>query len=846
MNTIRLHGSRRAHLTHFPTLWVAFSLGLISCTKVPEQQDPKSERDTHASEDPSLHETTGASPQSSSTQEQSQTPSDDTNSTSFTPDATEQTSTSSKSADQSSTASETPTFDIPDFAPEPTDLDYSIIVENPSDQPLTNVPITYGQVFLEGDVPAGHSLQGKINDTPVLIQVDKKSTHSDKSLRHAVLSLVVPSIGPGESIVVKTPAYQGESNNNPAEISALIATGLSSTLTLDVQERVDPNMPQEPGNTKVVQYKVELQDLFQTGIVERWLSGPVVTEWMTSGSLKRVSDDAEHPHLSARFHIRYYPATSSIRVDLAVENNWAFAEKPQNIYYDADFKINGTTRFSIDHLPHFKQSRWRKTYWVNGVPKVDIKHRPEVLIDSKAVPHYDRRLIGKLDPSILKSQNKAWTDEVLEHCAHFRGGSKSCNPPLAPETRLYRLSRKQPMGKGLVFYTGMASPGDTDMLGPLPTWSAAYVLDQNPFTKEAMLGTGDLGGSWGIHYRDRSTGLPLSMQAHPRATIDSRFESKNELLPLCTKSFSEDSLECAVLYKPDTAHQPSLAYLPYLVTGDYYYLEEMQFWATYNALANRPEYRKFEKGIFANFEDRGQAWTLRKLARVAAFTPDDHALKSEFVAMLDANLDHYSDLYLKKEPNGFGSLISRIYPRSSPWMDDFFTWAIQMTANLGFEKAKAFAKWKGSFPVMRMGRGSENDNDFCYIFAPAYHLRIGAGTGLDDVETVGMFKTIKEVYEATNNKDINPSPNIEEIQFDDGGFPCGSQEMADHLGIPLGYLVNKPTASAGYVSILQMALASAVDAGTPAAREAWVRYQSLAAHPAGAKNPKYVITPRKL
>lgn len=826
MRKSKLQGFSRSATRKNATLYFTLSLSLVGCTKDPQTNDA----------DSPLRETDGTGTETLGIQ---------------TPNAshqsgTEDASSTSPESNGSHTGPGTPTFDIPDFVPEPTNLDYSIIVENPSNKPLNSVPITYGQVFLAGDVPEGHSLQGKINDKPVLIQVDAKSTHNDKSLRHAVISLVIPSIGAGESIVVQTPAYKGDSENNPAKISALVDSGLNSTLTLDVQERLDPTKPQEAGNTQTVQYQIVLRDLMTEDKVQRWLSGPVTTEWMTSGSLKRVSDNVEHPHLSARFHLRYYPSTSSIRVDLTVENNWAFAEKPQNIYYDADFKINGSTRFSIEHLPHFKHSRWRKTFWVNEVPKVDIKHRSKALIDSKAVPHYDRRLIGNLDPYILKTQTRAWTDEVLEHCAHYRGGSKSCNPPLAPETRLYRLSRTQPMGKGLVFYTGMASPGDTDMLGPLPTWSAAYVLDQNPFTKEAMLGTGDLGGSWGIHYRDRGTGLPLSMQSHPRATIDTRFEQKNELLPTCKKSFPEDSLECAILYKPDTAHQPSLAYLPYLVTGDYYYLEEMQFWATYNALANRPEYRKFEKGIFANFEDRGQAWTLRKLARVAAFTPDDHPLKAEFLEMLDANLDHYTEIYINNEPNGFGSLISRIYPRSSPWMDDFFTWAIQMTANLGFEKAKALAKWKGNFPVMRMGRGSENDNDYCYIFAPAYHMRIGAGTGLDDVDSVGMFKTIKEVYDATNNKDIHPSPNQEEIQFDDGGFACGSQEMADHLGIPLGHLINKPTASAGYVSILQMALASAVDAGTPNALEAWSRYLSLKAHPQGAKNPKYVITPRKL
>ncbi len=31
-----------------------------------------------------------------------------------------------------------------------------------------------------------------------------------------------------------------------------------------------------------------------------------------------------------------------------------------------------------------------------------------------------------------------------------------------------------------------------------------------------------------------------------------------------------------------------MAYLPYLVTGDYFYLEELQFWASWNVFALEP------------------------------------------------------------------------------------------------------------------------------------------------------------------------------------------------------------------------------------------------------------------
>ena len=35
-------------------------------------------------------------------------------------------------------------------------------------------------------------------------------------------------------------------------------------------------------------------------------------------------------------------------------------------------------------------------------------------------------------------------------------------------------------------------------------------------------------------------------------------------------------------WTPDVSHQASFAYIPYLITGDLYYLEETVFWASWN------------------------------------------------------------------------------------------------------------------------------------------------------------------------------------------------------------------------------------------------------------------------
>src|SRR5262249_45720206 len=89
---------------------------------------------------------------------------------------------------------------------------------------------------------------------------------------------------------------------------------------------------------------------------------------------------------------------------------------------------------------------------------------------------------------------------------------------------------------------------------------------------------------------------------------------------------------------PDNAHQPSLAYVPYLLTGDRYYADEMAFWANYGMLRTYPaDGLRSNVGVLDNNEVRGYGWSLRNIADAAAYTPDE-ALRSYFAEKVNANL----------------------------------------------------------------------------------------------------------------------------------------------------------------------------------------------------------------
>jgi hypothetical protein len=73
----------------------------------------------------------------------------------------------------------------------------------------------------------------------------------------------------------------------------------------------------------------------------------------------------------------------------------------------------------------------------------------------------------------------------------------------------------------------------------------------------------------------------------------------------------------------DNAHQPSLAFVPYLMTGDRYFLDEMKYWANFTLLSTfQDSYSKRRggsAGLLAPNEVRGIGWALRNLADTAAY-----------------------------------------------------------------------------------------------------------------------------------------------------------------------------------------------------------------------------------
>jgi hypothetical protein len=647
----------------------------------------------------------------------------------------------------------------------------------------TDVPVTFGQVFAVGHLLRTQGLSGRLDDgTTIPLQVDVKATHPDGSVRHAVISAVLPRLGVGivsNLSLVKEADVAAKQAVTP---DALLAAGLNASFH---------------ANIGGIDYYASADDLLKSAPRTAWLAGPVAGEWLVSAPLM-TSAKVAHPHLSARFAVRWYPAQKKARVDVTVENNWAYEPAPQNFTYDAQVLVAGQPVYSKAGLTHLHHARWRKVFWWGGSePKVNIKHNTAYLIASRAVANYVQPLT--VPEATLANLQKNWQGPVTE-----------------------------PMGAGLAM-AYMPSTGGRGDIGLLPSWAAMYLLSMDKRAKDVTLGQADLAGSWSSHYRDRRTDRPVSIVDYPYMTI---VGSQSNTLNPATKQYESfptcaSTTACTTTFHHDSAHQPGFAYLPYLVTGDYYYLEELQFWTMYNVFSLNAYYRGYAQGLMYLDEVRGQAWSMRTLSEATYITPDADPLKQQFAQFLSNNLDWYNREYTDNPAaNTLGALVhggAAHYMNGtslSPWQDDFFTSAIGHAAELGFTKADRLLQWKAKFPIARMtGAGA------CWIDAAIYTMVVRSN------ETSPIVATIGQAYAASHTPAFN-------------ALACGSDAMALSLNLKKREMTGYSSQPDGFPSNMQPALAYSAQAGGGAGLDAWKIFMLRSVKPDYASQPQFAIVPR--
>ena len=431
---------------------------------------------------------------------------------------------------------------------------------------------------------------------------------------------------------------------------------------------------------------------------DAWLRGPLATEIRLKRKLT--------PQLTAIFDIRAL-ADGAIRTSVSMHNDDMYAVKGQDIAYSYAIRVSGKTMVERT-IRHRRFANWREIVWAGGQPSTaHIAYDYPYLIAAGAVPAYDPELDINRD--------------------FFR----------RPVNGI-READVSPMGNALITKAMPTTGGRMD-IGMVPDWTLAWLRKQSPETRYAMMQTAEAAGAVPWHIRDPKTGRVPTLDAHPRYWLDGRAnEAEYGHGPMKTQVDG---------WKVDNAHQPELAYVPYLISGDRHFLDELHAQAAYGLFSynSAKGYRDGAEGNLTNDEVRGQAWANRTHGYAAFITPDDHPEKRYLVDKLRQRLTWYATEYPRRDdlggPAGYetSGWIKGANPKGiiSNWQQDFFSQSLAQIARMGFSEANGVYNFTRKYHLSRFLRP-----DFNPLWATGYHTIHG------DRNTRAPFRTWREIAQA--------------------------------------------------------------------------------------------------
>ena len=129
----------------------------------------------------------------------------------------------------------------------------------------SNYPVQIGRPFLQGEIP--NYPQAVVNGSAVLTQADVKQRYSDGSVKHAILSFLIPSLAANATITV-TFQNQTSGNNTP------LTTAQMEDPAYNFDAQMALSAPSCPGCSAGT---ASARAMLDAGAYTYWTSGPVAT-----------------------------------------------------------------------------------------------------------------------------------------------------------------------------------------------------------------------------------------------------------------------------------------------------------------------------------------------------------------------------------------------------------------------------------------------------------------------------------------------------------------------------------------------------------------------------------------
>ncbi len=405
-------------------------------------------------------------------------------------------------------------------------------------------------------------------------------------------------------------------------------------------------------------------DLTTTGnSVQGWVRKYADTTWAAAA-------DANHKSLSPAFVLTFYPALEGgdaeyVRAEFILENTKTTAIQDQ--YYDVALKVGttgGITKLQDSQWISHAFTRWRMVYWADDVAPtgwadyygdqgVLTDHNLPYLVYAHAVLPWD---MGKVEG------DSAITYEYTDMTAGDWGQSR----------KIGRLGNAR-------LTMGMGTTGGRGDIGPIPRWYARYLYRMDSLNAwKFLMGTFRASGNIPMHMRESEAGRDLyagtsglgrvlSVNARPQIWTGHTYLNDTTGSAVQMRGLAKRQSDTGLnqtgktsfamrfqtkdgegnQWSLESSHWPEMAWIPYVITGDYFALEELWFQGSYMVAEVNPgcvyvvgdivnNYRCGGVGFITNdLQVRGQAWASRTVGLAALVTPDGLPERTYFAGLLD-------------------------------------------------------------------------------------------------------------------------------------------------------------------------------------------------------------------
>jgi hypothetical protein len=460
------------------------------------------------------------------------------------------------------------------------------------------------------------------------------------------------------------------------------------------------------GMTKTVMAKSAISAALASSAATYWRRGPNATEARVdvpvSGSLHAVFDVTAY-------------ADGTYSTDVMLNNDYAMQPVGGTVSYSAVITQGGEQKFASGTLTHYQYQQWHEVVWSTDAPPINVQHDVPYLIKAGVFQNYDTTI--------------------------------GINPAVIP------AASYQPLGDaGITRYMPMV--GDRQDIGATTNVNALCLLSQDTAACRASRAQADAAASVPWHFFDPKRGDYVSLDDYPTLWADGRGK------PKLTQPVAEPT------WTTDTAHQPGLSLVPYVLWGKRFDLDQINAQATFSELATWNVYRHDGQGIVLNDSDqqRAQGWMLRQLDDAAWANPDGSKAKAYWQRLEANSLGYQLDTLIPayQAQTEFAGFVFGPYNGQAlgGFMQDFIVSSVATAAIRGNAQARQLLQAMANYQVGRFRHGLAS--------AVGYMTHVGDGTKL--------YPTWAQYVSANGTSDALPT---------DGGYwvPLGLETLANFYNV---------------------------------------------------------------